>query len=379
MNPKSTLLFALTIILVLVASFNYAETARGRLDKYGPDGISSAPHVPVTLYSRKTEQRSEPVYTGSDGMYWFDNLEPGEYILEIWSQGFNNEPSSYEIRVLDQLYTDIKPIVITPLQIEIKPIATTPRQIPTFDVLSDTHNMYYGIAGPCGTILDKGHFVINHNDNWKIPYWVAYCLSSPNHEGSILEGNVSRTSDFRPDPQLPVGSRSELEDYPGSSGYDRGHNAPPATFKRSKDAMSTTFLLSNVNPQTPTLNRGIWKILEGQVRDLARKQEATWIVTGNICLDADSQVVDPSEFIGPGSVAIPSHCFKAILSCDEDGIFFMYAFILPNQREYIPGTPADYQIEVDRLEHITGFDFFPGLDDARENYLESILLYNWPK
>lgn len=129
------------------------------------------------------------------------------------------------------------------------------------EVLRDTSNLEYGIASPRGRILDKGYFVINHKDDWKIPYWVAYYLSSSN-----LQGDTRRTNDFRPDPQLRVGSRSELKDY-RYSGYDRGHNAPAAAFKRSREAMSTTFLLSNMSPQTPKLNRRIWKNLEEQIRD----------------------------------------------------------------------------------------------------------------
>jgi hypothetical protein len=37
----------------------------------------------VTLYSDKSG-RSAPVYTGSDGMYFFRNIAPGSYALEVW-------------------------------------------------------------------------------------------------------------------------------------------------------------------------------------------------------------------------------------------------------------------------------------------------------
>lgn len=81
-------------------------------------------------------------------------------------------------------------------------------EVPAYGIIRDSLNLLYGIASARGTILDKEYFVINHNNDWKIPYWVAYYLSSFN-----LQGNQSRTNDFRPDPQLPVGSRAELEDY----------------------------------------------------------------------------------------------------------------------------------------------------------------------
>ena len=64
--------------------------------------------------------------------------------------------------------------------------------------------------------------------------WVAHIISP-----DIVNGNVSRTNDFRPDPKVSTGSTVE-EDYflkflqPDSTykydgyGYDRGHLAPSA-------------------------------------------------------------------------------------------------------------------------------------------------------
>jgi DNA/RNA endonuclease G (NUC1) len=50
-------------------------------------------------------------------------------------------------------------------------------RVPAHETISDTLNLLYGIACTRGTVLDKEYFVINHNDDWKIPYWVAYYLS----------------------------------------------------------------------------------------------------------------------------------------------------------------------------------------------------------
>lgn len=241
------------------------------------------------------------------------------------------------------------------------------------NTISDSLNLLWGMTSRKGTLLDKRYFVINHDDSLKIPYWVAYHLSVVD-----LQGTAEREEDFRPDPQLPLGSRSELADY-SHSGYDRGHNAPAADFKRSLEAMSETFLLSNMSPQTPELNRRIWSTLEGQVRDLVRIDGEAWIVTGNIFMSTDSQCVNPTEFIGENRVAVPTHCFKVVLSKRADGTFMMYAFLIPNQREHISGTPADYILTVDRVETITKYDFFPDLDDSLENSLESTVPDVWPR
>ena len=241
------------------------------------------------------------------------------------------------------------------------------------DTFFDNSSVLYGVLGTKGTILNKTYFVINHNNAWKIPYWGAYYASSSN-----LQGTANRTNDFKPDPELPVGSRSELEDY-RNSGYDRGHNAPAADFKRSNEAMAMTFLLSNMSPQTPKLNRDIWRILEEQTRNMVLTGGEAWIFTGNAFLSPDSHFVNPREFIGPDNVAVPTHCFKAVLYKDNNGNYTAYAFLIPNQRETIPGTPADYLISVDKLEKITNYDFFYKLDDSLENRTESAIPSVWPR
>lgn len=240
------------------------------------------------------------------------------------------------------------------------------------NVINDSLNLFWGIAGPRGTILDKGYFVINENDSWKIPYWVGYYTSA-----SLLAGETQRTDDFRPDPELPKGKRSELADYK-NSGFDRGHNAPAGDFQRSRAAMSTTFLLSNMCPQTSKLNRSIWEKLEAEVRQAVTTEGEGWVVVGSVFLDSDSNLVAPSKFIGADSVAVPTHCFKVLLLRSHGSSYIAYAFLLPNQKNTIKGIPADYEISVDRLEAITGYDFFPKLDDAIENQIEASLPV-WPR
>jgi len=247
------------------------------------------------------------------------------------------------------------------------------RDIAIGDTIFDNSNVLYGIIGTKGTILNKTYFVINHNNSWKIPYWVAYYASSSN-----LQGTANRTNDFKSDPELPVSSRSELEDY-RNSGYDRGHNAPAADFKRSNEAMSMTFLLSNMSPQTPKLNRGIWQTLEGQVRNMVFAGGEAWIYTGNVFLAPDSHFIKPIDFIGPDSVAVPTHCFKTLLYKDNSGKITTYAFLMPNQRDPIPGSPINYIVSVDKLEKITGYDFFFKLDDSLENRIESTIPSIWPR
>ncbi len=241
------------------------------------------------------------------------------------------------------------------------------------DSLSDTCNIRWGIICDSGTFLDKEYFCINHDDEWKIPYWVGYYLCDSN-----LQGTTDRTDDYRPDPELPSGLRAELYDYK-YSGYDRGHMAPAACFKRNLDAMSTSFLLSNMCPQTDELNREEWKYLEEDVREHVGIMGEAWVFTGPLFLDEFGMNDGvPPDTIGPSGVGVPSHCFKAILSRDPDSIYCAYAFIMENTFDEITGTSYDFMITVDQLEAITHYNFFYLLPDFIEDVIESRTDAAWP-
>ena len=114
----------------------------------------------------------------------------------------------------------------------------------------------------------------------------------------------------QPDAELPTGERSELADYRGS-GYDRGHMAPAEDFDRSREAMSTSFLLSNMAPQVPGMNRGRWAQREAAVRELAAECDL-WVFTGPLFVEND-----PVEEIGASGVFVPTHFYKAVLCVGE--------------------------------------------------------------
>jgi endonuclease G len=233
-------------------------------------------------------------------------------------------------------------------------------------------NLLWGFPGGRGTILVKQHFVILHDDQRKLPVWVTYRLTRGD-----LQGTQTRTEDFRPDPALPAGHRSELADY-AHSGYDRGHMAPAGDFTRSQAAMSETFLLSNMAPQRPRLNRVIWEHLEGQVRSLVRDRCDIWIFTGALYLDSLARPVQPTPFIGPDSVAVPTHFYKVILCQHADGVRETFAFVLPNSLDPIRGEPRDYLVTVDSVQRLSGLEFFAGLPKDERSRLLALLDTAWP-
>ena len=180
----------------------------------------------------------------------------------------------------------------------------------------------------------------------------------------LINGSQARTDDFRPDPLVSTGSAS-LADYSGS-GYDRGHLCPAADMKLNKTSMSETFYLSNMSPQVAGFNRGIWSMVEDQVRKWAIEFNGLDVATGPI-------FKDNLGTIGADKVTVPGYYYKVLYSEKKK---IMIGLILPNASS--SKSLDQFVVTVDEIEKETGIDFFSGLDDTLENHLEgSIITGSW--
>ena len=202
-------------------------------------------------------------------------------------------------------------------------------------------------------IIYHSYYTLSYNETHEQANWVAYKLTS----NQVL-GIYSRSDNFRIDPKVKSGS-ARLSDYKGS-GYDRGHLAPAADMKISKNSMSESFFMSNMSPQHPSFNRGIWKKLEEVVRSWAMKEETIYIATGPM-LENDL------PFIG-NNVSIPNYYYKVILDYSGSDIKGI-GFILPNVKSN--KLLSSYALSIDKVEELTGIDFFTNLPDEVEISLES--------
>lgn len=173
----------------------------------------------------------------------------------------------------------------------------------------------------------------------------------------MLTGQSERGNNFRPDPSVPSGS-AQLSDY-NKSGYVRGHLCPAGDMTFNSEAMSETFYLSNMSPQVPAFNRGIWKSLETLVREWAEEDDSIFIVTRGILSESKGS-------IGINRVTVPSRYYKVIY--DLTGEKKMIAFILPNEKGV--KQLSEFMVTVDSVQKITGIDFFPCLPDTLRNRLE---------
>jgi len=127
----------------------------------------------------------------------------------------------------------------------------------------------------CDKVLHKTAFDICYSCKYKHPLVVAYIL-----KGDLVKKKISRKGlRFRPDYNLPAKCRSYSKDY-SRTGYDRGHLASNASFDYNRKIQKETFLMSNIAPQKPNLNRRYWAKVEKFTRYLAVKYKQVEVVTG---------------------------------------------------------------------------------------------------
>ncbi len=205
----------------------------------------------------------------------------------------------------------------------------------------------YPLAPTTDTILSYSGFDLGYNEQYEQAAWVAYVLTRE----EIESGTIDRTDNFRPDTAIASGSAT-LADYRGS-GFDRGHLAPAGDMKWDSSAMSESFLMSNMSPQSPAFNRGVWRRLETQVRNHALEKDSIYVITGPVFEPIDS-------LIGENGVGVPGQYFKVLVDLSPPD-HSLIAFLLPHSGSSDP--LIQFAITVDSLEQVTGYNFFAGAPD----------------
>ncbi len=202
-------------------------------------------------------------------------------------------------------------------------------------------------------IIKHRYYTLCYNEQNEQADWVAYKLTR-----DMLTSETKRKNNFRTDDMVKTASASPA-DYT-KSGYDKGHLCPAADMSFSVDAMSETFFMSNMSPQTPQFNRGIWKTLEEKVREWALANNELWITTGPV-------VREGGAHIGKNKVAVPQYYYKVILDYKQPDIKGI-GFIMKNQGSD-KGIGA-FAVSIDSVEKFTGIDFYTALPDKEEQTIE---------
>jgi endonuclease G len=170
---------------------------------------------------------------------------------------------------------------------------------------------------------------------------------------------------FAPDEDLPTGwERIRPSDYTGS-GFDRGHMVNSEDRSRSPEDNIQTFLMTNIIPQSPDNNQGVWVQLENYCRQLARSGKELFIISGGHGQGGIGKN-GMKATVGQGKVVVPAVTWKVILVLDKpnsgvagvDKNTRTIAVIVPNKQGIKSDPWQQYRTSVREVEQLTGYKFF---------------------
>jgi len=163
------------------------------------------------------------------------------------------------------------------------------------------------------TVIYRHVYALSNNPETKFANWVAYEISPENFGGA-----TGRT--FRGDPLLPRGETLEPADYKGAYASelkaDKGHLAPVGAHGGSHHRHQLDYL-SNIVPQHESLNRGVWKELEGKIKEAARYGDSLFAFAGPVYGKEMIRLPSADE-----SHVVPSAFFKIVYD-DSGGVAFL--------------------------------------------------------
>ena len=215
-------------------------------------------------------------------------------------------------------------------------------------------------------VLDRGDFKIGWSDSLRRPVWCAYHVLR--EKQYVPEIRPSFKKDF----DVPT---SPAPDAYSHTGYDRGHLAPnwAIATRYGREAQKLTFRMTNVAPQSPALNRQVWRDVEHRIADLwtARYGEI-WVVVG--CLPPSETC---SETLHGSRITVPEGYYQIVIA--QEGMDVrMLAVVFPQTVGWAEWA-ARYLVTVDEIEQLTGLDFNPDLPSFIQDQLEADLPNRlWP-
>lgn len=193
-------------------------------------------------------------------------------------------------------------------------------------------------AKPGDQELCRKNYAVIHRCEVKAPVAVFEHVTM-----AAMTGPAKRRNDFRADPSVHAECRASLQDYAGQP-YDRGHMAAAANNTQTAEIMSESFFLSNMVPQNPNNNRGIWRQLEIWTRDWAKAGDF-YVISGAI--------YDPGHLTIGNGVGVPTRLYKIV---HDRRTGQTQAYMMPNGPLPVADLPR-YQTTVLAVEQATGFKF----------------------
>lgn len=225
-------------------------------------------------------------------------------------------------------------------------------------------------------IVDK--YGVNYSFEWdsnlRAQRWTCYTL---NEQNMVDNGNTRKKlwpdgDPWNYDPDILKAEQqatyNELSKsyYPGSKDfYEKGHICPSGDRLYSKDVNEMTFFMTNIMPMVAKFNGGIWNMMENRIRSWANTAEELYICKGGT-IDKDEQILDKTI----NNHIVPKFFFTALLHKKGDAYKALGFWVEHLNEDHSKDKLGDYVVNIDKLEELTGIDFFCNLPDDIESEVE---------
>ncbi len=224
---------------------------------------------------------------------------------------------------------------------------------------------------------------VNYSFEWdsslRAQRWTCYTLNKKNMASN---GNTRRKlwpteeggDPWNYDPDIPKAQQqapyNELSKsfYPGSTDYyEKGHICPSADRLYSKDVSEQTFFMTNILPMVAKFNGGIWSMMEARTRNWANGADELYVCKGGT-IDKSEQILGKTI----NNHIVPKFFFVALLHKKGDTYKALGFWVEHLNEDHSNDNLGDYVVNIDKLEELTGIDFFCNLPDDIENQIESV-------
>ena len=230
-------------------------------------------------------------------------------------------------------------------------------------VMGNPSNATADLSTPDNYLMLKPYYALSYNQTKGTPNWVSWCVT----ESDL--GTAPRKDEFDADSMLPSDFFHVTQrDYSGS-GFDRGHMCPHSDRAADQEMSFSTFIMTNIIPQAPNVNRKAWAQMEDYCREQVRHHDRLYIIAGPVG-EGGRGSEGFRKTLAEGRVTVPSACWKVVVDIPDTGSTAstqittdarVLSVEMPNDNQIVNDEWAQYRVTPLQIEQETGLHFFTKL------------------
>ena len=242
-------------------------------------------------------------------------------------------------------------------------------------VLGNPSNAVPDLSNGDNFLMVKPYYALSYNQSKGTPNWVSWTVT----EADL--GEAPRKDEFDVDGELPADFfHVSQHDYSGG-GFDRGHMCPHSDRAANQEMSFATFIMTNIIPQAPNVNRKAWAQMEDYCRELVRHHDRLYVIAGPVG-EGGRGSSGFRKTIADGRVTVPSACWKVVVDIPDtgsdnpaqiDSSARVLTVEMPNDESIVGEEWGQYRVTAAKVEQETGLHFFTKLRPDVANSFEQRL------